>query len=125
MSNNVILGGKLVFPSKYLSAEDLIAAGTDEITSVIESVRFEEVAMEGGVKDTKAIISFKNRKKDFILGAKTNAKTIASLYGKVMENWIGKAITLYHTTTKVGRETKTCLRVRPVVPNVETKQENK
>lgn len=47
---------------------------------------------------------------------KTNAKTIAQLYGKRPADWVGKWIQLYPTTTEVGGETRDCIRVRNQVP---------
>lgn len=124
MSSNVILDGKLVFPANYLSAMDLIAAKRDEITATISAVEFEELTMEGGKKDTKAIITFAGMKKKFILSAKANAKAISKLYGTVMNDWVGKRITIYHTVTNVGREKDVpCLRVRPVVPAAKQAQQ--
>src|SRR5690606_17042161 len=47
---------------------------------------------------------------------KTNAATIAQLYGNNPHQWGGKTITLYPTTTEVGPTTRECIRVRPYVP---------
>lgn len=47
---------------------------------------------------------------------KTNAKTIAALYGNNPLKWAGKTITLYPTTTDVGGATTECIRVRPTIP---------
>lgn len=47
---------------------------------------------------------------------KTNAKTIAQLYGTNPHLWAGRTITLYPTTTDVGGKTEECIRVRPWVP---------
>lgn len=47
---------------------------------------------------------------------KTNAKTIARLYGNNPAAWTGKMITLYPTTTEVGGNTEDCIRVRNEVP---------
>lgn len=55
---------------------------------------------------------------------KTNAKTIAGLYGTKTSAWVGKTITLFPTTTQVGEDPNVeCIRVRPVIPgaNVERK----
>lgn len=46
---------------------------------------------------------------------RTNSKSIAKLYGPYIEDWAGKPITLFATTTKVGKETVECLRIRPTV----------
>jgi len=48
---------------------------------------------------------------------KTNAKTIAQLYGTKVAGWHGKLITLYPTTTDVGNETRDCIRIRPEDPS--------
>jgi hypothetical protein len=47
---------------------------------------------------------------------KTNAKTIAQMYGNNPAQWVGKLITLFPSTTSVGGEEKDCIRVRPKVP---------
>jgi len=48
---------------------------------------------------------------------KTNAKTIAQLYGNKPGLWAGKLITLYPTTTEMAGDTVDCIRVRNSVPN--------
>jgi hypothetical protein len=52
---------------------------------------------------------------------KTNAKTIAQLYGNNPGKWAGKLITLYPTTTEVGGRTEDCIRVRNQVPAERTR----
>lgn len=47
---------------------------------------------------------------------KTNAKTIARLYGNNPAAWAGKLITLFPATTSVGGEDVDCIRVRNEVP---------
>ena len=47
---------------------------------------------------------------------KTNAKTIAQLYGKRPSDWVGRWITLYPSTTDVGGETLDCIRIRNEIP---------
>lgn len=47
---------------------------------------------------------------------KTNAKTIAALYGNNPFQWVGKTITLFPSTTDVGGETRDCIRIRNQVP---------
>jgi hypothetical protein len=48
---------------------------------------------------------------------KTNATTIAQLYGNNPSQWVGKLITLYPTTTSVGGAEKECIRVRNQDPS--------
>lgn len=47
---------------------------------------------------------------------KTNAKTIAQLYGKRPADWVGHWITLYPTTTEAFGRTEDCIRIRNVDP---------
>lgn len=56
---------------------------------------------------------------------KTNAKTIAQLYGKRPADWVGKWIQLYPTTTEVGGETRDCIRVRPQIPGSDKARKSK
>lgn len=55
---------------------------------------------------------------------KTNAKTIAQLYGNNPAQWVGKLITLFPSTTSVGGEDKDCIRVRPKVPGKKAQSED-
>ena len=52
---------------------------------------------------------------------KTNAKTVASLYGNDVAGWIGKSIALYVATTRdpSGGGDVECIRVRPTAPKAE------
>lgn len=43
---------------------------------------------------------------------KTNAKTVAGLYGNDPRKWVGRLIALYPTTTEVGGRTEDCIRIR-------------
>ena len=46
----------------------------------------------------------------------TNTKMIASLYGDLYNNWVGKSIQVYATKVKAFGQVTTALRVRPVIP---------
>ena len=87
---------------------------------IIAEVKPGEVRSGGGEGtkrkvDKRPIVSLKGKVKTFVLN-KTNAKTIAQLYGKDPDGWIGQAISIYPTTTKFGNETVDCIRVRPQIP---------
>ena len=93
-----------VFPSKYLKAEDLEGAN---VTVTIEEVNREEV---GPKKESKLVISFANTLKKMVLN-KTNAATIAKLYGEETDEWLGKRIILYSKDTEFQGEMVLALRV--------------
>jgi hypothetical protein len=86
----------------------------NDMTVTITNVRKEEVTMMGGKKEDHTIVYLANQK-PLILNV-TNSKSIAKLYGAYIEDWEGKDITLYASTTKMGSEIVECLRVRPSVP---------
>lgn len=114
MSDAITLKGELLFPSKYVGAADL--KGRDVIVE-IESIDISELQMVGGRKEKKPLVHFKKTPKALVLN-KTNARTIASLYGGAVEGWVGKRIVLFPTTTTCGRNTVDCVRIRDVVPGM-------
>lgn len=61
------------------------------------------------------IVWFKGAKKPLGLN-KTNAQTIAKMYGNRTEDWLGKTVTIFPTTTQAFGEEKDCIRIKPAVP---------
>ena len=105
---------KLINPD-YIGAYSL-EAGKD-LTVTIEKVVREMVTGDGGKKD-ECTVAYLKGQKPFILN-RTNSKTIQKLYNSpYIEDWAGKQITLYATTTRVAGDTVECLRVRSTVPKV-------
>lgn len=102
---------RAMYEREFIGAWDL----ERDIVLVIQGVAAGELRGEKNKVDKRPIVSFRGTKKKFALN-KTNGKTIAQLYGNDTRAWVGKAITLYATTTTFGRETVDCVRVRPVVP---------
>ena len=98
--------------SQYVAAEDLDGK---EVTLVIAKVEGGTIEGERGRKDKKAVVTFEKAKKPMVANA-TNCKTIATMYGDDVEQWVGKAITIYPTTTQMRGETVPCIRVRPRKP---------
>ncbi len=96
--------------SDWLRAYDL--QGKD-YTVTIEKVVAGEVTGEKGKKTKKPVLFFKGAKKPLAANA-TNCKTIARMYGNDTSAWVGKAITLFVSTTQKDGEEMECIRVRPV-----------
>jgi hypothetical protein len=107
------------YKSLFDEKEFLFAFDLDgrDVTVVIDKVVGGEIIGESGRKSKKPMATFVGKKKKLALN-KTNGATIAAMYGTRTENWSGKAITLYPTTTTFGKDTVECIRVRPVVPQV-------
>lgn len=103
---------KVLVNPDYMGAYSL-PEGQD-VTVTILSVGREMVKGEGGKKEECTVAQIKGNK-PLILN-RTNCKSIEKLYGSpYIEDWAGKQITLFATTTKVAGETVACLRIRPKV----------
>lgn len=107
-----LLGDKVMHPNDFVAAIEF--RGKD-VTLTVKSVAHETLTMQGGVKDVKPVLTFVETKKKFICN-KTNASSIALLYGTQAMDWVGKKITLYPTKTAVGKKMEDCIRVRERVP---------
>lgn len=104
---------RLMFPTEFLAAPEF--KGRD-VTLTIASVNMDELPIAGrSDTERRAVVRFKETKKKLVLN-KTNAKTIAKLLGPLTVEWMGQRVTLYPTTTKFGRETVECIRVRDKAP---------
>jgi hypothetical protein len=86
-----------------------------EVTVQIEKVFPGVLKGDKGRESKKPMVKFVGKDKKLALN-KTNGKTIAKLYGKETDEWAGKLITIYPTTTEFGGETVDCIRVKPTVP---------
>ena len=114
---------RTLYDGKYLGAWNLVdeQGSKRDVVVTIESVKAEEVVMEGGVKNRKAVLRFVGKSLPMV-ACKTNSKTIAAIYGNDTSQWIGKRITLYSTVTQVGGQEKDCIRVRPTIPTATKKE---
>lgn len=88
-----------------------------DVTLTITAVAGGELTSVGGRKTKKPILSVRGTPKKLALNA-TNGKTIATMYGKHIEAWVGKKIAIYKSTTRdpSGDGEVECVRVRPKVP---------
>lgn len=102
---------KLINPD-YIGAYAL--PNGDDMTVTIDYVQREMVTGTGGKKEECTVAHLVGQK-PLILNT-TNSKTIHKLYGPYIEEWRGKRITLYASTTKLSGEVVECLRIRPQVP---------
>ena len=105
---------KLLFPSEYLGSHDL--QGKDA-TVTIKKVVVEELKTDRG-SERKPVMYFEKTEKKLVLN-KTNATSIAALYGKEVNDWTGKRITLYAAPVSAFGKEVEALRVRPTAPQTE------
>lgn len=111
---------ELVYPSEYVKAADL--RGRD-VTVIIHDVTRENLVMVGGKKDRKAVVTMRARNKDgspgqvlgkrWVVGKTVLRQIGASTKSNIIDEWIGREITMYPTTCrgKEGKEVE-CIRVR-------------
>lgn len=105
-----------MFDKKYLGSWD-IPEGKD-VVLVIDRVEGAQIKGTSGEEKKAPVIFFSNvrdKKKGLVCNA-TNAKTISTLYGRHIEAWRGKAISIYATTTMAFGENVECIRIRPIAP---------
>lgn len=113
---------RLMFPTKYLKAADL--KGKDVVVTIRHVVAKEEMESAKG-KENRPMLYFEETKaasqrdktdeKRLVLNS-TNGKTIAGLFGKETDNWIGKRITLTTAMVDAWGEMKEAIRVSPIAP---------
>lgn len=96
------------FPSKYLAAADLQGR---EPTVMMNNITYEKVG-----DDNKPVLYFQNKEKGLVLN-KTNAMTIASMYGPETDGWFGKPVTLIAVWTDYQGKAVQAIRIKPAFPN--------
>lgn len=102
---------KILVNPLYIGAYMVQSDLTVKITKVVREI----VKGENG-KSEECTVAYLEGTKPLILN-RTNAKTITKLYNTpYIEEWVGKYITIYPTTTKVAGEVVECLRIRSTVP---------
>lgn len=100
----------------YLGAYSLEGI-TDSITPTILKVEKERVTAQGGKAEDCVVVYFAEAEVDGVIIKPmvfnaTNCKTIEKIYGPYIEDWIGKPVTIFATTTTMGRDTVPCLRIK-------------
>lgn len=101
----------------FLSSE-ILGEGEERIYT-IEGIREEELVNEkNNTHDVKPVVYFKETDKKLALNI-SNIKTIQKIYGVTRADLlVGKKIQIFRTTVSAFGETKSCIRVRPFVPEL-------
>lgn len=123
-------------PADYRGCYDRDAIGTwdlggKEITLVIDDVKVGKLRKVGDddekpKEEKKILIWFRKgdqRAEKYMICNKTNAETLAGMYGNKPADWIGKRCTLYPTTTRAFGKTHECIRIKPKIPLESVKKE--
>lgn len=100
-----------LFPSKYVKATDL---NGKTVTLTIAKLVLEELG-HGAEKERKPVLYFQKATKGLVLN-RTNAMTIAALYGDESDDWAGKRISIYPTRIRAFGAMQDTIRVREEIP---------
>jgi len=100
-----------LFPSKYVKAGDLSGK---TVTLTIAKLVVEELG-HGAEKERKPVLYFQKATKGLVLN-RTNAMTIAGLYGDEADEWPGKRISIYPTRIRAFGAMQDTIRVREEIP---------
>lgn len=100
---------KKLFDERFVGAWDFDDG--NDVNCTIESLKHEQMRTQEGDDVEKPVLYMKGAKKGLVLN-KTNAESIAKLYGNDTDGWMGKKITLYPTTCKAFGQTVDCIRIR-------------
>ena len=104
---------KEALPGEYLGAYSL---NGQDLVVTIQTAAKEIITGANGKREECLVLHFKEQIMDMVCN-RTNAKTITKILGTpFLEDWSGKKIQLYPTTTKFGGELVECIRVRPTAP---------
>lgn len=100
----------------YLGAYSI--DGKDKLLT-IKSVGNEMVTGNNGKREECIVAHFAENEKPMILN-RTNCKTISKLHNSPeIEDWVGKKVQIFATTTKVAGEQVECLRIRDYIKAAE------
>jgi len=97
------------FPSEYLRASDLMGR---EVTATIKNVVLEEVGRE---REERPVLYFRGKEKGLVLN-KTNANTIAALFGDDTDDWTGGEVTLFEAQVEYQGKMTPSIRVKRAGP---------
>ena len=100
------------FPSDYLKAADL---QDRTIRVTMSHIKLEQIG-QGDKQETKPVLYFQGKEKGLVLN-KTNANTIAAVYGDDTDNWEGAEIDLF--PAMVDFQGKSVAAIRVKVPPIQ------
>jgi len=99
----------LLFPGKFIKSVEFKGKS---YTFTITKVELEDLEGEGGVKRPKAVVSFKESEKKWLMN-RTNSECLKGMFGKETDAWIGKRVTLFPEAhfNRLTKEQGTAIRV--------------
>ncbi len=97
-----------LFPGRFLKA-GLLQGRPATVT--ISDVELELLPSDKGKDRDRGVLSFKGKTMQLVLNS-TNGQCIKAMFGKSVQAWVGKRITLVPETAKFGGETVDAIRIK-------------
>lgn len=104
-----------LFPGRFLKAGLL---GGKPVTLRISAVTREPLPQDQGGDRIRGILSFDKTEMQLVLNS-TNGQCLKAMFGRLVQDWVGKRVTLQPEQDKFGRDTVDCIRVAgsPDIPD--------
>lgn len=102
-------------PSKHITSAELYGK---EMIVTIKGVDFHELG-EGDTKETKPVLFFEEFPQGMVLNV-TKRRVLGALFGREVDEWIGKRITIYPGRTSYQGEQVACIYIKEALPETET-----
>ncbi len=99
---------RAMFKGNYLAAVEF---GAHVFTAEIAEVRLVKLEQEDGRTKDKGVVFFKGHDRGWVL-CKTNAICVAGMFGTDTTGWVGKRVTLFSASVKLGNEKVPGIRVK-------------
>lgn len=103
-----------LYPGRFLKASDFKGK---QVTLRISAVNLEELASDDGGAKVKGVISFEKTEKMLALN-RTNGICLKAMFGKKVQDWVGRYVTLMPTEVKAFGQVEDAIRVygSPEIP---------
>ena len=105
------VGEVYVSEGKSLKAEDLQGKARK-----LQIESYDTVSFDGA---EKIVLAFNGAKKGLVLNVTNANRLVANLGTDEMDDWVGRAITIYPTTTEFNGKQVDCIRVKEEMPEIE------
>jgi hypothetical protein len=97
-----------LFAGRFIHAGEM---SEKPVTMTIKAVYLEDMEQENGTEKAQAVVSFTQTKREWALN-RTNGICLRALFGNEVDDWIGKAVTLFRERDTSGlSDSGWCLRV--------------
>lgn len=95
-----------LYPGRFFKAGDLRG---EHLELEISAVDLEMLESDKGAR-IKGTLKFRNQDKGLALN-KTNGSCLKAMFGRSVQQWVGKRVVWFPTTTKLGPKTEPCIRI--------------